>query len=78
MGMIRDVNGPMLSAAVTAAGGEPICLGILPDMPQALEKAVSDALEISDMVLLSGGSSVGVKDAAEKVLTSLGEMDRLH
>ena len=74
MGMIRDVNGPMLSAAVTAAGGEPICLGILPDMPQALEKAVSDALEISDMVLLSGGSSVGVKDAAEKVLTSLGEI----
>lgn len=74
IGQIRDVNGPMLSAAVTASGGEAVYLGIVPDDPEALKKALSCALQKADMVLLSGGSSVGEKDAAEKVVSDMGEL----
>ena len=72
IGQMRDVNGPMLSASVAASGGEPIYLGIIPDNPRILEETLSSALCDADMVLLSGGSSVGAKDAAAKVLSELG------
>lgn len=74
IGQIRDVNGPMLCAAVTASGGEPRYLGIISDNPQVLEESIVAALREADMVLLSGGSSVGVKDAATQVLSGLGEL----
>ena len=74
LGQIRDVNGPMLSAAVTASGGEPVYLGIFPDNSQVLENAVAVAVKASDIVLISGGSSVGIKDTTEAVLSNLGEL----
>jgi len=74
IGQIRDVNGPMLSAAVAASGGEPLYLGIIPDSPRVLEETLRFALRDADMVLLSGGSSVGARDAAEQVLSGLGEL----
>lgn len=74
MGQIRDVNGPMLAAAVAASGGEPIYLGIILDDEAVLKETVSRAIESCDIVLLSGGSSVGAKDAAERVLSELGEI----
>ena len=73
-GQMRDVNSPMLAAAVAAAGGKPIEMGIVPDAPEALRTAIKEAVEHADMVLISGGSSVGAKDAAARVLSEMGEL----
>lgn len=74
IGQMRDVNAPMLSAAVEASGGECVARGILPDDSEALRASVIDALQGCDAVLISGGSSVGAKDASAQVLSQLGEL----
>lgn len=71
---IRDVNGPMLSACVIAAGAVPVELGIIKDDKAALTAAVEKACEVADMVLISGGSSVGTKDATSEIIGSLGTL----
>nr|WP_317326096.1 gephyrin-like molybdotransferase Glp [uncultured Flavonifractor sp.] len=73
-GQVRDVNGPLVAALVAQAGAEPVWYGIVPDREEVLRQTVERALEQCDGVVLSGGSSVGEKDAACRVLTSLGEV----
>lgn len=73
-GQVRDVNGTMLSAMLASFGAEPVELGIIKDDEDELRQAVSRAAESCDGVLLSGGSSVGERDAAAKVIGSLGEL----
>ena len=73
-GQIRDVNAPMLAAAVTAAGGSPDPRGILRDEQTVIQAAVADAMQACDMLLISGGTSVGVKDAIPAVISELGEL----
>jgi molybdopterin molybdotransferase len=70
-GQIRDVNSYSLAAQVEAAGGLPARLGIVADDPTALARSVRDALAGADMVLVSGGSSVGARDHTLDVLTGL-------
>ncbi len=70
-GQVRDVNSYSLSAQVLAAGGLPLRCGIVGDNFEALNSACRDALAAADMVLLSGGSSVGVRDFTVDVLTHL-------
>ena len=71
---MRDVNAPMLAAAVEAAGGEPAVFGIVPDVLGELRDAVARALAACDIVLVTGGSSAGEKDNAARVLSELGEL----
>ena len=73
-GQVRDVNGPLVAALVAQAGAEPVWYGIVPDREEVLRQTVERALEQCDGVVLSGGSSVGEKDAACRVLASLGEV----
>ena len=73
-GQVRDVNGPLLAALLRSFGAEPVCLGILPDEETLLRDTASRAVEDCDGLILSGGSSVGVKDAACRVVESLGEL----
>jgi len=73
-GQIRDVNAPMLAAAVSAAGGSPDPRGIIQDEQPAIQAAVADAMPDCDMLLISGGTSVGVKDAIPAVINALGEL----
>ncbi len=73
-GQVRDVNGALLSAMIASFGAEPVTFGIIRDNEEELRKAVSAAVQSCDGVLLSGGSSVGEKDAAAKVIGSLGDM----
>lgn len=73
-GQVRDVNSAMLQALVEEAGGEAVCFGILRDDEELLREKLDLALERCDMVLLSGGSSVGMKDAACRVIGSRGEV----
>jgi molybdopterin molybdotransferase len=68
---IVSSNSYSLEAAVLAAGGEPVPLGIAPDEPGALARCLRGA-EGCDMVLTSGGVSVGDFDYTREVVSALG------
>ena len=71
---VRDVNGVMLTAAATQAGAEAAFCGRVPDDADMLNQKVSACCGECDILLISGGSSVGVKDAAANCVSSLGEL----
>ena len=68
---IRDVNTYTLSAGVLSSGGEPLRYGIVRDDYALIKSAVLDALRECDMLLISGGSSVGTLDYARQVIDEL-------
>ena len=68
---IADANGPMLHSLVTRDGGLPVISGLVPDDPESLFAAMS---EPADVVLVSGGSSVGEEDHAPRVLAEHGTL----
>ena len=70
-GKIRDINSYTLAGFVEQAHGLPIRYGIVKDDPKALKKACEKALAETDMVLISGGSSVGTRDYTLDVFSSL-------
>lgn len=72
-GKIYDINAHSLCAAVREAGGEPINLGIIPDKKNLLTSALKNALASSDVIITSGGVSVGPKDFTPQVVNSLGK-----
>lgn len=61
-GQIRDVNSTTLSAMTVAAGGQSRVYGIVQDSLALLKTTCTQALAENDMVLISGGSSVGMRD----------------
>jgi len=68
IGQVRDVNSLALAAAVQQCGALVKNYPIVPDDFDRLREAVDQALAENDVVLLSGGSSVGVKDITLDVL----------
>lgn len=70
---IRDVNTYTLIGAVRDAGAVPVTYGIIPDRYDDLEAAARKAAKECDMILISGGSSVGAKDATSLVLENLSD-----
>ena len=66
-GQVRDVNSHSLAAQVRAAGGLPVPCGLVGDDREALKGAVAGALPHCDLLLLSGGSSMGVRDLTAEV-----------
>jgi len=72
-GQVRDATAAALAALVADAGGEPVFGGIVPDDPGALEKALRGALTASDVLVISAGSSVGVRDETANAVARLGE-----
>ena len=73
-GQVRDVNSPMLEAMLGAFGVRVINYGIVIDDEALLREKVEKAVAECDAVLLSGGSSVGVKDAACRIIESMGSL----
>ncbi len=73
-GKIRDVNSSMLTAMLHTYGAEPVSFDIVPDEEEELEKVLNKALVDCDMVLISGGSSVGTKDATARVIEKTGQL----
>ncbi len=69
-GQVRNVNQYSLRAMIAEAGGETIDLGVVKDDRAAFEKAMAAALKQADVVMISGGSSVGVKDMTVDVICS--------
>jgi molybdopterin molybdotransferase len=74
-GQIHDANGVALAAAVTEAGGEPILVARAPDEPGLTEAALVNAAGRADLVVTSGGVSVGRRDHVRGVLERRGELD---
>jgi len=73
-GQIPDSNRWALLAALREAGAEVEVLGIAPDRPEALRELVVDALGRNEVLLTSGGVSVGTHDLVKPLLESLGEV----
>jgi molybdopterin molybdotransferase len=61
-GQVRDANAHLAAAQVREGGGLPLLLGIIPDDFGALRAALAAAINDADLVLISGGSSVGARD----------------
>jgi molybdopterin molybdotransferase len=70
-GQIRDINSYTLAGQVAAAGGIPVAHGIVPDDRNALYEHCIRALDCSDMLLISGGSSVGTRDYTIEILSEI-------
>ncbi len=73
-GQVRDVNSPMLAALLRSFGAEPVDFGIVTDDENLLREKTRAAADSCDAVILSGGSSAGVKDAACRIIGELGEL----
>ncbi len=70
-GQVRDVNTLALSCMVREAGAEARVFPAVPDQLEALTAALRAALEQCDLVFMSGGSSVGVRDLSIQALSAL-------
>jgi molybdopterin molybdotransferase len=71
-GQIVDSNQYALASFVTSNGGIPIKLGIIPDCPEILKQAIAQAISSADIVLSTGGVSVGDYDYVDRILEELG------
>jgi molybdopterin molybdotransferase len=65
---IRNSNAAQLSAQITAMNAVPIYMGIVPDDEEQTRKAIEQALVAADVVLLTGGVSMGDFDFVPKIL----------
>ena len=70
---VRDVNSYTLYAGLLNYGCDAIIYGIVKDEYDKINNIVERALEECDVVLISGGSSVGTRDETYNVISSLGE-----
>ena len=77
MAQVRDINTYTLSGLIAGSGGVACPLGIVRDDYDALFATCVRAQGLSDMVLISGGSSVGARDFTIAALSSLPEADLL-
>lgn len=71
-GQIRDINSFSISAYLNKLGADCNRVGIVEDKFESLRDSVKDNLD-SELILISGGSSVGIKDMTIDLLNSLGE-----
>ena len=73
-GKIRDVDSYMIEAAVVSWGGRARRHAIVTDDCESLERAVLDSVAHSDIVALSGGTSMGTEDFTARILSAAGEI----
>jgi molybdopterin molybdotransferase len=73
-GQIFDSNRYAVAALLSSFPAEVSNLGILPDQPDAIEHALTDAAGSHDLLLTSGGVSVGDADYVKEVVESLGAL----
>lgn len=70
-GQVRDSNAYLTAAQVEEWGGLPLLQGIIPDDFQALRAALAAAVDAADLIIVSGGSSVGVRDLTLAAIADL-------
>jgi molybdopterin molybdotransferase len=69
-GQVRNINQHSLAGLIEECGGELKDWGVVRDDRSALSRAIGEALEWADLVMLSGGSSMGAKDIALETILS--------
>jgi molybdopterin molybdotransferase len=74
-GQIHDANSVALAAAVTEAGGEPLVLAREPDDEASIQRSLAAAGGDADLIVTSGGVSVGRHDHVRGVLERHGGLD---
>lgn len=72
-GEVRDINSYTVAGLTEQAGGIPVLGGIIPDDLDALRAAAAEALAQNDMLVMSAGSSVSVRDMTVKIIDELGQ-----
>jgi molybdopterin molybdotransferase len=72
-GQVRDINSYNLAGLILDAGATPVKKGIFNDEYEVVRGVVEKSLKDSDMVLISGGSSVGARDVTARVIDDLGK-----
>jgi molybdopterin molybdotransferase len=73
-GQIYDSNRYTLHALLTRLGADIIDLGVVPDVPEALEATLREAAAVADAIITTGGVSVGEADFVREILARLGEV----
>lgn len=73
MGQIRDMNTYSLGAAVEKDGCEVVGRAVIKDEIGFLKTKIEEFLEICDILLISGGSSMGTKDVTKDAINMVGE-----
>lgn len=73
-GQIYDSNRYTLHGMLRRLGAQPLDLGRVPDDPAALEQALREASGMADVVITSGGVSVGEADFVKDLLERLGQV----
>jgi len=74
-GQIYDANRFTLRGSIEQCGGEVLDLGIVPDVRDELRARLLEAADVGDIVVTSGGVSVGVLDLVKEVLHEIGAID---
>ncbi len=74
-GQIRDTNRPLLTGMLRQLGAEVVDLGIVGDDADELRRSLGRGAEKADMVLTSGGVSMGEYDLVKTILAELGTVD---
>jgi molybdenum cofactor synthesis domain-containing protein len=72
-GKIYDINAYSVGTAVIESGGKPVYFGVVPDNKEVLTKTMQTALASADMLITSGGVSVGPRDYTPQIVDSLGK-----
>lgn len=72
-GQIRDINAYTLSALIQNAGGIPVHIGIAPDTFDDYLRHAQAGFSQTDMLLLTAGSSVSMRDLTRDIIQQLGE-----
>jgi molybdenum cofactor synthesis domain-containing protein len=72
-GQVRDSNRFALAGALRRLGAEPLHVPRAADESEALEATIRESLRSADAVLLTGGSSVGIRDLVPRVIDRIGE-----
>jgi molybdopterin molybdotransferase len=72
---IPDANGPGLRALVSEAGAVPLELGIAPDDQAEVERRLRRGIAEADLVVVSGGVSVGPYDVVRLAFEAVGRME---
>ena len=72
-GEVYDANAPMLAALATMAGANVTALGIWPDTADVVRERLAATAEDFDVILTSGGASLGEEDHMSRALSALGQ-----
>ena len=73
-GEVYDSNRYTLFGALSRLGCDLIDMGVIPDNPAALEAAFTDASHAADVIITSGGVSVGEADFIREMMKKMGEV----